>query len=290
MKVVILGSTGLLGQALVRFYKKNCVVICVARKNSDYNIDVTDDALLIRLIEEVRPDLLINCTAIVDIDFCEKNPNKAYMLNGRVPAILSNLSLNFGFKFVQISTDHYYTGNSPVLHKETDTVFLVNEYARSKYIGECCSLTNKNVLVIRTNIVGMRNNLLKPTFLEWVIDSIYNSASINVFYDMFTSPIHVDHFSEFLDCLIVKDSCGIYNLSGRDVVSKEDFIIRLLKRMNLSNNLIEVTRSSVLNNGIARANSLGLDTSKSEHKIGKFLPSVDDCIEKIVLELNKKGG
>ena len=69
MKVVILGSTGLLGQALVRFYKKNCVVICVARKNSDYNIDVTDDALLIRLIEEVRPDLLINCTAIVDIDF-----------------------------------------------------------------------------------------------------------------------------------------------------------------------------------------------------------------------------
>jgi len=207
-----------------------------------------------------------------------------------MPSILASLSISSRFKFVQISTDHYYMDSTPVLHKETDAIILTNEYAISKYIGECFSQINKNSLVIRTNIVGVRSNLLKPTFVEWAIDSIYNDVPMNLYYDMFTSPIHVDHFSEFLDYLIVKDGCGVYNLSGREVVSKEQFIVKLFNKMHPSKGSLKAASSSVLSSDITRANSLGLNVTKAETKIGKCLPNIDDCIGKIILDMDEKKG
>ncbi len=69
--MIILGSTGMLGQAIFQHAKQKKInVIGIARKNADINLDITDTEALIETIRLKKPKIIINCVAIVDLQFC----------------------------------------------------------------------------------------------------------------------------------------------------------------------------------------------------------------------------
>ena len=167
MKILLLGSNGMLGKTI---YKKltslETEVSTVARSNADYCFDLTDDARLESCIKEERPAVVINAAAIVDIEFCEKNPGLAYQINTRIPGVLADICKRKNIYLVHISTDHYYCGDGSRKHKETDPVTLVNEYARTKYLGEQLILAHKDSLILRTNIIGFKGDKKKTYNIE----------------------------------------------------------------------------------------------------------------------------
>lgn len=284
MKVLILGVTGMLGQALVREATRcGFEVTGAARSGADIHIDATDDPTLINAVKQIQPDIIINTVAIVNHTNCEKDPGAAYLVNARSVGVLAETAIQTGAYLVQISTDHYYTGDSDSKHSESSPIRLVNEYARTKYAGELFALTCPDALVVRTNIVGFRYKKGQLSFVEWVIQTLKEGLPMKMFDDFFTSSIHVGQLSTALFDIFEKRPAGILNMASRDVSNKKTFIEAVALRMGWSLSQASVGSVTELP-GAPRAESLGLDVGKAEGLLGYHLPTLGEVVESLMKE------
>mgnify|MGYP000320635092 FL=1 len=281
--MIILGSTGMLGQALIKAARlNNFKVIGVARSNADVALDVLDFEKLILFIESKKPKVIVNCIAITDLNLCEANPEKAYLVNAHLVAVLVDICRELNIRLIHISTDHFFVNDGNKKHNEASPTVLVNNYAKTKYAGEQFALSYQNSLVIRTNVVGFRNSG-KHTFIEWVLSSLKNQKEVTLFQDFYTSSIDVYTFSEILLKIIDKEGDiinGLINIASSEVCNKEQFIRKFAIVFNYKNNKFNI--GSIMSiNGLNRAQSLGLDTSKIERFLGIKMPTTDDVINSL---------
>jgi dTDP-4-dehydrorhamnose reductase len=286
MKMLILGSTGMLGMALYRKAKRRKItVIGVARSGADRTIDVTNGTALQSVIFNENPDIVINTIAITNLDYCERNPSLAYLTNARPASIVANICSKSDTSFIHISTDHYYTGDKRKRHTEKSPITLVNEYARTKYAAEWFARTDEKSLIIRTNIVGFKNKPENPTFVEWCIKMLTERTPTTIYDDFYTSPIDVYRFSEILLDLIEKGTTGVLNVAGEEVSSKKEFILELANALNLDTSHTKTGSVQKLA-GIKRAESLGLNVNKAEKILGYKMPDRHDVINNLVHQHN----
>jgi dTDP-4-dehydrorhamnose reductase len=283
-KLLLLGSTGLLGQALLKEIKlRNLSVVGVARSGADVNFDISDDNAVIAFIRNNKFFTIINTCAIVDYRLCEEDKKLAYLVNARPSSILTNLAKETNAYYIFISTDGYYNGDRGLKHKESDGILLLNEYTRTKYCGEFFTLTNPDSLVIRTNIVGFKGRQNQPTFVEWVIDSLKNNIPMTLFNDYYTSSISVTQFSKVLCDLIQKKPSGIINLASSQVSTKAQFIQKLAEKFDFRLNNTKIGSVNMIN-GPKRADSSGLDVSRAEKILGYSLPNLEEVIAQLKKE------
>lgn len=290
MKIIIIGSNGMLGIMLTKVLKnKGHHVLTVARNNADLQVDLLKNLdLVITYIQNEQPDIVINTAANIDLQQCEQSPGYAYLINGRVPAIFAEICHRLAIYFIQISTDHYYTGENDKQHIETEHIHLLNEYARTKYIGEILAGIHNEILIVRTNIIGFKGDRQALTFIEWVLRSLEREQVINGFSDYYTSSIDVEHFSELLHELMLQKITGVVNIGSKDVLSKYDFILKIARGLGKEHLVNKATIES-LNVNIKRAESLGLDVSKLASFVGQSkIPSSKDVVE-WVLQKYKEG-
>ena len=285
MRYCIIGSTGLLGQALIKEGRKRGLdVVGIARTNADFDIDVTNDTEIEQFLQKNKFDVVINTVAIVNHKICDDSPEKAYIVNARPSAVIAQLSKELNFKYVYISTDGYFSGNKDRKHNENAPVEFFNEYARTKYCGERFALTNPNSLVTRTNIVGFKGAEI-PTFFEWALNAVKNQDEITLFDDYFTSSISVAQFSCILFDLINKNASGLYNVASSEVSSKKQFIEKMSEIFGLELKNAKIGSVSSLNS--KRADSLGLDVSKAEKLLGYSLPTLKEVLLKLKEEYDE---
>ncbi len=283
MKILLLGAKGMLGQSIAKTaLTQGIELIGVDREGTDYNFDLLNDIRLESTIKEVKPDIIINTAAIVSLEFCEGNPGQAYCINARLPGVLGTLSDRYGAYLIHVSTDHYYSGDVCKAHTENCNTVLLNEYARTKNLGEYLALKYSDTLILRTNIVGFRG-LGAPTFLEWAIKEIESNNRMTLYTDFYTSSIHVNDFAKILFEAIKKHPTGVYNLSSGEISNKKEFILGLSR--GLFGYDPQYIDGSVMElKGAKRAESLGLDNSKLENLIGYKMPSLKQTIESIKKE------
>lgn len=289
MRVLLFGANGMLGQAIRENLSKaeNVELSCAARSGADWCLDFTDDLAVRQCFAKVAPEAVINAAAIVSLQKCEESPSLAYLVNGRFVSILAEECRRAGCYLVHVSTDHYYAGEGAAKHREDDPVQVVNEYARSKYVGECLAMAYAHSVVLRTNIVGLRGNPERPTFLEWAVSALEKQEQITAFQDFYTSSLHVCQFAEVLKDILRLKPEGIYNLSCSQVLSKAEFMERLSKR--LFHRPLKARLGSVRElQGARRADSLGLNTWKLENLLGYSLPDADEVMERIAAEYKRR--
>lgn len=277
--LVILGATGMLGQALCREGRKREVQVTgIARTGSDQNVDASDVSALHAALDAASPSVIINAAAQTDLGICEQDPGQAYVVNARLPALLADYCTAHRIKLVQVSTDHYFSGDANQLHDEQAPVTLLNEYARTKYAGEIFAALCPDSLILRTNLVGFRGWADKPTFVEWAIAALRGHRPMTLFADFHTSSIDVDHFASALFALLERDACGLMNVAARTPASKEEFVLKLARRFGLdagccrSGSVREIA-------GPRRAESLALDVRRAESALGTALPDTDAVID-----------
>lgn len=286
MKLLLLGSTGMLGTALYAEGKhRGFEVLDVDVVDAQIILDISNSNELTRLIDQEKPDVIINTVAITSIDVCEKNPGLAYVINARPVAIMASLCKRLGIYLIHISTDHFFTGDRRLKHNESDPVVLLNEYARTKYIAEQFGLTNPDSLVIRTNILGFKNYPGQMAFADWIFKSLQENAPMQLFSDFFTSSLTVTQFSKYLFDLLPLRPTGILNVASRDVSSKKELILAINKKAGFDRTNLEI--GSVLELFPRRAESLGLDVNKVERILGLSMPYFDEVVDDLVMEYRR---
>ena len=275
---LIIGSKGLLGSnILIIFKKKKLSYLTVARKNSNYDLDLKDFRKLKNFFKKNTFKIVINCAGIIDIDYCEKYLYKKFIINIFFVKFLSKMSRRFKFKLIQISTDHIYSGKKSKLNSEKSKIFAINNYAKTKIISERYLLSLKRYLIIRTNFTGKKKN----TFIDWLIKSSRKKGTISLFDDMYTSTIDVKSCAKIIIDLSSINSKGIYNIGTRDSLSKKEFAIKIFKKLKKK---IKFRSISCDIQKTPRGKNLGLNVKKIENKIGYRMPTSEKAVTNLVLE------
>jgi dTDP-4-dehydrorhamnose reductase len=280
--LLVLGSTGLLGQAIVAEARARAWPCRgAARSGASHSVDVTDPVRLGALVRALAPAVVVNCAAVTSLDECERQPALAYAINARAPALLAELSIELGMRLVQVSSDHFFTGDGPARHDEDAGVRLLNEYARTKYAGETFALTSPTALVVRTNIVGLRGWPSRPTFAEWALESLESARPITVYGDFFTSSMHSRACARALLDLAAAGASGLLNVASSEVASKREFVQALALAGGIR---AELRGGSVGDLAPRRAESLGLDVRRAEGLLGRPLPDLRETVLAVLEE------
>lgn len=277
--VLLFGASGMLGRALLaEGRRRGMKMLGVARSDADIAMDMTNPLAVADLVAKVQPSIVVNAAAMTSLDACEGDPCMAYLVNARAVSVLAEAAASA--YLIQISTDHFFSGDGAALHDENYPVRILNEYARSKYAGEAYALTHANALVLRTNIVGFRYRGA-PTFVEWALGALRTGQAMTLLEDYYTSSIDVASFSSCLLDLLPKRPTGLLNLAAGEVASKAQFIkaLAVAAGYDVSNCRFGSVRQM---EGAPRAESLGLDVRRVEQLLGYRLPTLSEVIDNLL--------
>lgn len=164
-KVLVLGVTGMLGNAVFRLFSQSPGFEThgtarsanglryfdeTLRPRIHVGVDVEQQDHLVQLFSRVRPDVVINCIGLVKQLAEADDPLAALPINALLPHRLARLAVLAGARLVHVSTDCVFTGRQG-LYKESDAPDALDLYGRSKLLGE---VDEPNAVTLRTSIIG----------------------------------------------------------------------------------------------------------------------------------------
>ncbi|MDY0277403.1 MAG: SDR family oxidoreductase [Acholeplasma sp.] len=279
--IYITGIAGMLGSNLAyelkgRYFISGVDLIEFNMPDVNASIfDILDYEKLRFDIEQKKPDIIIHTAAYVDVDGCERNSDKAYLINVHLTLLISSICSDLGIKLIYISTDAVYA-DSNILSKEDDLIQPINVYGITKLMAEHHVL-NINGLVIRTNIFGI-NYQNKQSFAEWIIKSLQEGKTIELFHDVLFSPILVNDLAEIINKIILKDLIGIYNVCSTGYISKHDFGVYLKEKFHIESGVI--IKSSINNSNLLarRQKNMSMSNSKISSKLDIIIKTPKESI------------
>lgn len=147
MKILITGAKGLLGQALSQALKTERPVLAGRDE-----LDVTRLEDFKKFASEVKPDVIIHCAAMTDVDACETDKRQAYLVNAVGSGYAAVVSRLVKARLISVSTDYVFDGKQSEPYGEEDAANGGDSvYGRSKFIGEeFIRALNPNHVIIRT--------------------------------------------------------------------------------------------------------------------------------------------
>ncbi|MBL7005428.1 MAG: SDR family oxidoreductase, partial [Gammaproteobacteria bacterium] len=256
-------------------------------KNIEWDcLDLTDIPLLNKWLNKVKPDMVIHCAAIVNVDACEDNVEMATRLHVETTEVIANyLDTNNG-RLIYISTDSVFDGKKQTPYNETDLANPLNIYARTKLMGEQPVLSMVNGLILRTNIIGWTQEG-NTSFAEWVIRGLIDNAPLNLFYDVHFSPLHVDELSLIIKNIIERPVYGLYHFASSDNISKYDFGVQMAKVFGLSDSNINRASVEDVDFKAERPKNMALNSEKLAEKLKRDMFSAIDSIKLMKRQYDK---
>lgn len=285
MKILITGSNGMLGNALVKTINQNNIFTTSKRSNIfDYNNFLKYDLANENyndLLSWVKPDVIIHCAANTDVNYCENNLKTTNLINYQ--PIEKFFKMYRDTFFIFISSDAVFDGTKKFA-KESDPRLPLNIYGTQKKNAEDFIINNfKKFSIIRTTPLG--KNIYRNNFLTWILKSIKDDKKISLFSNMFFTPIDLNTLSDSIKFIINNDIYGIYHLVSSDRVSKYDFCIQLLKHLNINKKLLTNSKYIPDNKFAKRSLDQSLDNSKFNILYNNKLPNLQGVIKNIIKDL-----
>ena len=243
--VLITGATGLLGRVVYGFFaKKNALnTWAAARNHADFIPqnqlilgDLCQESFVKKLLAHTKPEIIVHCAALTNLQFCEQNPEIAHQSHVQATEYLAKNAPQA--RFLYISTDSVFDGKKGN-YTELDTPNPLNIYAKTKLEGENAALTHsQNALVLRTNIFGLHS----PTgasLAEWLLQNLQARQAVSGFDNVFFNPVYTQSLAEIIYHLAVgATEKGILNVGSQPQMSKYEFALAVAYALKLPTSLV----------------------------------------------------
>ena len=212
MRVLVTGAGGMLGREVVRVLSERGHDV-VGLSHAD--LDVTDKGAVWRALRRERPDVVVHCAAMTDVDGCELDPERAFLVNAVGTAHVAAASNALGAKLIYISTDFVFDGEKEEGYDEFDEPSPVNEYGRSKLWGErmAQALCPKHAIVRTAWLFGFG----RRNFVSAVAERLREEGKVRAVTDQVGSPTYTRDLARALLHLVEAEAYGVYHVvnSGR---------------------------------------------------------------------------
>lgn len=261
MKILITGSSGMLGGALCRELSGKYEVVGLdvlqlqapslpaplpagqvgSKLQAFIQCDITDREKTIADISSLKPDIVIHTAAYTNVDGCEQNPDKAQRINARGTETIALACQKCSAFLCYISTDFVFDGEKKTAYIESDKPNPVNIYGKSKLEGEqFVQSILKEFIIIRSSWLfgkGGRN------FVDMLLKKAQNERRIEVVNDQFGSPTYAKNLAEALVRLISLEDKpkGIYHVANSGSCSWYEFALAIKEIANLDTNIAPIS-------------------------------------------------
>lgn len=232
MKIMILGASGMLGNAIFRMFSMvpNLNVFGTIRSErlrslfpatlqdtiiSDVNVDNLD--VLVKILSDFKPDVIINCIGVVKQLSQANEPLTVIPLNSIFPHRLYRICELSGTRMIHISTDCVFSG-SKGMYTELDTADANDLYGRSKLLGE---VHYPNSITLRTSIIG-HELIGKRSLVDWFLSQ---NGSVSGFKNALFSGLPTIEIAKLILDYVLPNPMlhGLYHVSS-DPISKYDLL------------------------------------------------------------------
>lgn len=274
-KILVTGSNGLLGQKLTDLYlqKKNKQLIATgvgANRHPEKDgyiyteLDITDRESVYSIIMQYKPDCVINTAAMTNVDACETDHEGCDKLNTESVNYLVEACNTVNAHLIHLSTDFIFNGEKGP-YSEKDKPEPLSYYGHSKLNAEKIIInTSLNWSIIRTVLVyGLVSDMSRSNIVLWAKNALDKGNPINVVDDQFRTPTLAEDLA--IGCFLVENSQseGIYNISGKDLMSIYELVERVSKYFNLSMEHVSKVKSNTLNQPAKRPPFTGFKLDKA---------------------------
>ena len=277
VKIGIFGSNSFLIHNIKNMLTKKHAVKLIGRKNFDIKSSYSKQNIE-KIIKNNNFDIIINAIGYTNIEKNEKYPLRANKVNVKITKYICNaitLSKKNIF-FIHFSSDHLYSKKN---ESKEDSVQILNHYAKTKFESEKYA-KKINSIILRTNFFGYSNHPKKLSFSDWIIDNLKNNRKINLYKDIYFSPLHFSTIGKVLLLIIRKKNSGIFNLGSKKGLSKYEFALEIAKIKNFDLNLIKpVNYNEKLN--VIRPKDMRMNCKYFERSFNFKLPTLKNEIRKI---------
>jgi len=217
MKIAIIGANGRLGAALAREYARDFELTSFERRQLDLGqLDRVRSALA-----ATKFDLLINCAALTNVDYCESHREEAFVVNAEAPRLLAEIANEKSARLVHFSTDYVFDGKKTDPYVEEDKAVPLSVYGESKLEGEQRVLeASSQHLVVRLSWVF---GPAKPSFIDQIIQRARENDVVTAVADKFSAPTFTIDVAGWLRLVVEKNANGILHLTNNGGCSWQEW-------------------------------------------------------------------
>ena len=234
--ILITGAKGQLGSEINKLSRKYLGYDFIFTDID--TLDITNREQTSDFIKKNEPDWIINCAAYNLVDKAESEPEKAMLINSEAVKNIAESITGSECKFIHVSTDYVFDGNSNFPYDENSPANPVSAYGKSKYAGELVALRHNRSMVIRTSWLysSFGNN-----FVRTILAKAKERDVLRVVFDQIGSPTYAGDLAAAIIeivALVIRNKIafnpGIYHYSNEGVCSWYDFAEEIVKEAGIS--------------------------------------------------------
>ena len=231
MKILLLGSTGMLGSEFHKLLSNDFEIIAPTSKE----LDIISWDRVIETLQNVSPDIILNCAGFTDVDACETEDFKVRKVNVEGPRNLAQGAARFNCKLIHISSDYVFSGlkNLPQPYFEDDSLDPLSAYGKSKMESEVGVRENaSDYIIIRSAwLYGAQGRHFIQSLLINALKK--KKKSLRVVNDQSGSPTWTYRLALQIRELIQKNAKGTYHATSEGYCSRYEFAQFVLKKLKI---------------------------------------------------------
>ncbi len=286
-KILLTGINGQVGHALQsQLTGFDCVGM------SRQQLDLTNVQMIRRVIQEIKPDIIINPAAYTAVDKAESEPELAYAINATAPGVIAEEAKKLGAALIHFSTDYVYDGSQSTPYEETDQVNPISIYGKTKLAGEdAIRAVGIPHLILRTSWVY---GAYGKNFLKTIVRLASEREELGIVADQFGAPTSNLSIAKGVANLLLKwlpeeeQMTGVYHFTSTGRTSWHGFACEIVKQYNTKvtlkvaeKNIKPLTTADYPTPASRPANSC-LDNKKLKSTFDFVLPSWQDGLKEVI--------
>ena len=197
-------------------------------------MDISDTASVFDTVNRVRPEMVIHCAAMTDVDGCERDPDRAHLVNAVGTWNLACACASIDCAIAYVSTDYVFDGEKGAPYTEFDQPNPQSAYGASKLAGEMTvrELCRKHYVVRTSWVFAPHGKNFALTILN-VADARIAAGEtdkpLTIVADQIGSPTYAKDLAEFLASLVGSPLHGIYHFTNAGSCSWHEFASKILE-------------------------------------------------------------
>lgn len=221
-RILVLGSRGRVGAALVRTWSDRHTVQALARPE----LDVADLPALEQLLAGAEFDILVNATGLTNVDRCEVVREEATTVNTAAPGLMAQIATKKNARLIHFSTDYVFDGVQTEPYRESDPARPLGHYGQSKLDGETAVLASSDRhVVVRVSWVFGPD---KPSFVEMILERALANHRVEAIADKISSPTSAQDLADWLDKFLAMENSsapagGLYHACNTGACTWQEY-------------------------------------------------------------------